>query len=128
MNTVAENRPIPTLTELLNMTTTFGLVMFGWIFFRASSISDALYYIKRLFSVSLFSIPDFPHRYDAFFVIIYILIFLVLEWIGKRNDYAIKNFFTGSSRPVRWAFYYFIVFTIIWVGNFSDNSFIYFQF
>ena len=42
---VASKKYLPTLTELIGMITTFSLVTFAWIFFRAESLAHAFTYI-----------------------------------------------------------------------------------
>ena len=54
---VARDRKLPTVGETVQMLTTFLLVAFGWIIFRANTIGDAWGYIGRLFSKSLLSKP-----------------------------------------------------------------------
>ncbi|OMP75003.1 hypothetical protein BW716_32355, partial [[Flexibacter] sp. ATCC 35208] len=56
-----------------------------------------------------------------------IALFLVIEWLGREQPYAIAGINLQWSRPVRWSFYFMIIFTIaIFKG--SPQQFIYFQF
>ncbi len=56
---VANNRNLPTLKELSQMATTFGIVTFAWIFFRADKMSAAFGYIKQI----VFSILNNPQQF-----------------------------------------------------------------
>jgi len=70
-NTVAEGKSLPSIKELIQMLITFALVVFGWIFFRAASLSDAFGYIRSLFSRTLFTFPT--HKFSTLCVYIFIL-------------------------------------------------------
>lgn len=71
----------------LQISSTFVLVSFAWIFFRSESIGFALDYIGKIFSPSVFSVPDvLPKTVLAFLVL-----FLMIEWLGRRDRYAIEN-------------------------------------
>jgi hypothetical protein len=55
--------------------------------------------------------------------------FLVMEGIQltqKQNKLA--AFFYASPRFVRWTMYYALIFSIIFLGEFNQTAFIYFQF
>ncbi|ASU34763.1 MBOAT family O-acyltransferase [Mucilaginibacter xinganensis] len=125
---VAKGKSLPTLKEFLNMLLTFSLVVFAWIFFRASSLSDATNYISRIFSGSLFTIPQFDaNRLEVLETMILILIFLVIEWNGRENQYAIAKLGKLKSRGYRLAFYFSIILLIfLFMGR--EQQFIYFQF
>lgn len=124
LETVATGKFIPSLKELFQMGITFGLVVFAWIFFRAENMGHALSYISEIFSGSLFSIPEIrPSN-----LILLILGFVLIEWVGREGQYAISNLGLNWKRPVRYSMYYGIVFLIMYFGNFNENQFIYFQF
>lgn len=124
---VAEGKLVPSLKEAVEMVVTFSLTVFAWIFFRASNISHAFSYILEIFSKSLFTIPDFPARRQAFFTFITIIIFLLIEWIGRDNQYAIEKIGIRWNRTLKWAFYYSIIISIILLQGY-EQPFIYFQF
>jgi hypothetical protein len=102
--------------------------VFAWIFFRAENINHAFNYIKRIFSFSLFKIPRFPGRTDALKSIILVFIFVIIEWQGRHGKYGIENIAYIKQKYMRTVCYYVLVLTIIILGNFNENSFIYFQF
>lgn len=123
----AKGRYLPSFRELLSMLATFGLSVFAWIFFRAESLSHALDYISTIFSASLFEVPDFPGRSSAFYTILLVFVFILLEWIGRENEFANEKFGVNLRRPVRFIIYYAIIVSIFWFGG-SEQGFIYFQF
>lgn len=120
---VAQDRLLPTLKELCLMLLTFVLVLFAWIFFRAQSIAAAFDYIAGIFERSLFTIPDIR----PVTVLILLMLFVLAEWMGRRQQYAIQA--VGHAVPVaiRWAIYYLIVYCIVVYGG-SQQPFIYFDF
>ena len=70
LNVVAENGLLPSLKEVFQVLTTFGLTVLAWIFFRADSMTHALGIVSEIFSSSTFSIPDFDKRHMAFYFIV----------------------------------------------------------
>ena len=128
LDIVAKGRALPSLKEFVSMTITFSLVVFAWIFFRAESADHAANYILGIFSASTFSIPFFAGMDQALITIILIVGFVIIEWIGREEEFAIANLGLNWSKPRRYSLYYFLVFIIVYFGQFSDNQFIYFQF
>ena len=123
LNIAAKGRLLPTFNELFQMTTTFGLAVFAWIFFRAENIGHALQYISGIFSKSLFTIPTIgPSN-----LIILIIIFMSVEWLGREQQYAIAKLGLKWKRSIRYLMYYAIILTIIAFGG-KEQAFIYFQF
>jgi D-alanyl-lipoteichoic acid acyltransferase DltB (MBOAT superfamily) len=124
---VAQGKNLPTLKELSFMLITFGLTVFAWIFFRAENIGHAINYISEIFSTSIFAIPEFDNRGRALITIVLVAGFVLVEWLGREQQYAIAYLGLKWKRPVRWAMYYAIVIIIFWFGG-SQQEFIYFQF
>jgi D-alanyl-lipoteichoic acid acyltransferase DltB (MBOAT superfamily) len=117
---VAENRLFPTFKELFSMLITFILVVVGWIIFRAENISQAFEYISEICSTSLFSIPTMGRK-----ALVYSVIFIIVEWFGRKNQYAIEKI--PVKKTFRWMIYIIIMMSIIFIGGVSEQ-FIYFQF
>lgn len=124
---VAQGRLLPNLKELLAISLTFAMTVFAWIFFRAENLNHALNYISNIFSASLFELPKFPGMRGALTTTILTSIFILIEWIGRENQYAIQKIGLEWKRPLRYAFYYAIIFAIFWFGG-KEQQFIYFQF
>lgn len=125
---VAQNKYLPTAKELVMILTTFGLTVFAWIFFRAENMGHALEYISGILSSSLFEAPEFSEKGKAFTTIIFTALFVLVEWVGREGKYAIQNIDLTWNRPLRYAFYYILIFSIFRFGNLNENQFIYFQF
>lgn len=120
---VAAENKWPSFKELLQILLTFTLTTLAWIFFRAESITHAIQYLQGLVSESLFSIPQIRPTY----LLILLAIFLSIEWLGRRDLYAIETLGFKWKRPLRLLFYYCIIISIFWFSR-EQNEFIYFQF
>ena len=106
---------------------TISVVMIAWIFFRSETIGQAFKYLSKIFSLSLFSIPHFPHMRHALALFILVIGFVYIEWLGKEDQYAIANLGNKWNRILRYALFYAIIIAIIWFGG-RHQKFIYFQF
>lgn len=124
----AEGRRFPTVPELFQMASTFLLVAFAWIFFRAQSLSHALAYIRGLCSPSLFAVPEFLSRERALGVLLLMAAFVAVEWAGRGEAFALARMGERRPRWVRWLGYAFLVFLVGMCGVTEESPFIYFQF
>lgn len=131
LNAVASGKLFPSIKEFSSMLLTFCLVVFAWIFFRAEDLRHAVYYISSIFSKSIL---DAPKGSDFFGTGIYpsaivslIGIFLIIEWIGREEKYAIEKLGLKWSPFLRYAMYFIILFALFWFGG-KEQRFIYFQF
>lgn len=103
------------------------LIIIAWIVFRSENIGQAFSYISGIFSISLFSIPQFNGMRMGLIALILSMVFLVIEWIGREQKYAIAQIGLRWKRPVRYAFYYAII-VAIFLFTGKEQQFIYFQF
>lgn len=115
-----------TINDLFNIFLTFSLTVFTWIFFRAENLGHALQYVSGIFSKSLFSTPYYSGLGIAKPLFILIPFFVLIEWLGREQKYAIEKL--KLKRPLRWAFYVFIIFTLGMYIKTEETPFIYFQF
>ncbi|GGB16546.1 MBOAT family O-acyltransferase [Puia dinghuensis] len=134
----------PRLLGVLQMITTFCLVLVAWVFFRANTIHDAFYILGR-FPVALadighwlirahFSTESFKSLigFMPVFVIDIQLSFLLIallqgiEWVQTHKDLSALI----RQRPIyiRWTLYYLMIAVIIFLGVYENRQFIYFQF
>ena len=129
LGVVAEGKIVPSLRELFSMLTTFTLTVFAWIFFRAENISHAFSYIGGIFSKSIINYPKLNKIEDAKITIFLIFTFLLLEWMGRKDKFAIETTLANSRYIIRWLFYFLLILIIYIYGNYNSNlEFIYFQF
>ncbi|WP_026704110.1 MBOAT family O-acyltransferase [Flavobacterium soli] len=120
---VAAKSFFPSMKESLQMLFTFGLTTFAWIFFRSNSLQDAFSFISNIFTKSLFLKPEIHPKTT----VMLIFVFIIIEWFGRRDEYAIAKMFQDQPRFIRWTFYYLIVFAIFYFSE-NERQFIYFQF
>ena len=129
LGVVAEGKLLPNLRELFSMLTTFALTVFAWIFFRAENLNHAFSYIKGIFSKSIINTPVFNNTEDANIILFLIFTFLLIEWMGRKDKFAIATAFLNSRNIIRWLFYFSLIFIIYVFGYYNTNlEFIYFQF
>ena len=76
-----------------------------------------------MFSVSLFQTPEVMSGK----VIAIVIIFMIIEWLGRENKYALEKLTLKWKRPLSWAFYYLIILAILCFTG-TEQQFIYFQF
>lgn len=120
---IAQGKYFPTINEFFRAGLTFGLTTFAWIFFRAEDLGQAATYISRIFSWSIFTIPEIlPIK-----TLILITVFMIFEWLGREQKYAIEQFADNWPRPIRWSFYYAMIFAVFYFSG-SQQQFIYSQF
>jgi D-alanyl-lipoteichoic acid acyltransferase DltB (MBOAT superfamily) len=131
LNTVAAGRLFPTMKELLQMAITFSLVVFAWIFFRSSDLPRAFDFISAIFSRSLFQMPDIQLidslQIQPYMLLAFLILFLLIEWSGRSQQYALAGFALKWPKPLRLVFYYCIA-MIIFLFAGKEQQFIYFQF
>jgi len=127
LDIVAKGKVWPTWKELASVIKTFLLTTLAWIFFRSNNVSDAFLYISKVFSQSIFSVPQFSGKSDAFTTGILLIFFIIFEWKGRECSYALENFGINKPRYFRIAFYYILLLIIFYFSG-STQQFIYFQF
>src|SRR5690606_495860 len=98
---VAQDSFCPSLKDFMAMGITFSLTVFAWIFFRAHNLTHAFQYIGDIFGPSLLSLP----KVLALMVTLLILLFIIIEWFGRRGEYAIEKIGIKWFKPFRWSFY-----------------------
>jgi len=101
---------------------TFNLVSFAWVFFRANSLSDALFILCNMNgtynSTSIFKQNEYPN-------IVFVLIAFTFYVLYKKTCIdCVSRLFMFKYR---WVFYYVLLIVIIYLKTNSRN-FIYFKF
>lgn len=126
LEVVAKGKLFPSWKELGSMIITFALTVFAWIFFRAKDLDHALDFISRIFTDKLFTIQHFETR--GYVTMGLVVVFVMIEWIGRENEYAIEKIGLQWSRPLRWAFYTLLLVVMGIFIKTIETPFIYFQF
>lgn len=123
-----KDKMFPSLADLGHMLVTFILVMFGWILFRADTITQAYEYVVNLFNFNTHY--DFGMRKrDAIMLIGMIVVTLLVEWWNRNEEHEFKKIIPVSY--IRTAVYALLI-ASIYISFMmlidEDNIFIYFQF
>jgi D-alanyl-lipoteichoic acid acyltransferase DltB (MBOAT superfamily) len=127
LKTVASGKYLPSVKEFFNMSITFSLTTLAWVFFRAESIGHAFKYLSKIFSMSFFTIPYFIFIPGVLITILLIVVFIIIEWIGRENQYALATLGMKWQKSLRWLMYYIIIIIIFFFAG-AQQQFIYFQF
>lgn len=116
------SKTIPTFKELGNIVCTMAMVCFALVLFVAPSLKDAFGMYGRIFSLSLFSVPQFI----KIKILGLIAIVVLIDWINKEQEHGLE---ISRFKPIaRRITYVFLIFLIMYYGVFGNGSFIYEQF
>ena len=140
--------------QCLSTATTFSLVCFAWVFFRANSTSDAYLILNSISKLEFKQLLDIIWSLKQYalndpnisltiplkdtisgvemglnlgqFMLSIALIFflLLLEFTKFDLSYSLKT----KPRLIRWSVYILFIIACIVLGEFQQNEFIYFQF
>ncbi len=110
-----------TLKDLLNNVSTFIIVMFTWVFFRASGLFDARQIFGKIAQLKLIdSIPNIMNNNELIFSFALILLLLLKDkfyfYFNTKNNYGFGILF------------FTLLISSYFLGVFSNLQFIYFQF
>lgn len=121
------------LENILNISCTFTIVSFTWIFFRANNMHQSFYLIKNLFydwnlndareALAALGQDGTSKIILAFFILCMLGVHYYQEQYGSISILLLKqNLF------VRWSIYIFLILSICLFGSFDRLNFIYFNF
>ena len=127
LGTPSINTMLSQFKKFLAMINTYLMIVIGWIIFRSDNIKHAFDYLSGIFSISIFTFPNFPNMDKALVIFIFILIFIIIEWFGRKDKYAIEKLALKCNKVIRYLFYYILILFIIWFSG-NEHQFIYFQF
>jgi alginate O-acetyltransferase complex protein AlgI len=124
---------IPFLTTI----TTFVLVTFAWIFFRANNINSAIYIAKHILTgfhetaIKLLNkqvVLEYLgiSKADMFLSVLLIMFIEMVNIIQMKK--SISEIFLRQPSYIRWLIYYLFISVILILGVFENRQFIYFQF
>lgn len=119
---VAYGRWYPSLTEFGQMLLVFIFATFGWMMFRADSMTQFIDYTARMCSADLLSIPNTSGIHAVFVNIAFLL---MVEWLMRRKKHGLDV--ANLPASLRYAIYLVMTFTIFAFGGNTVN-YIYFQF
>ncbi len=132
---------VPFLHKTLKVLFIFHIVLFGWIFFRANNLSEAIFIITHLFtgagdvfnrirelgiSPGIFNY-GFDLPISEMFIGMGAIIILGIHHLIQRKQSA-RTWLNAKPIWVRWTVYYGLVIAILVFGYMEPSEFIYFQF
>lgn len=116
------------LLKIWQIVITFNLICFAWIFFRANTLSDAVYVINNLVAPAI-GLQTFLMFHGAselvlvFFTMIVMLLIMGTKMYGMNIDTYLR-----AALPLRWVGYCGLILTILLIAVDGSKAFIYFQF
>ncbi|MFT7613636.1 MAG: alginate O-acetyltransferase complex protein AlgI [Parvicellaceae bacterium] len=123
LDVVSAGKHFPSFKNVALMLLTFMMTSFAWIFFRAESLDHAFSYILNIHSWSLFSMPEVLPKT----LIVILVVFMIVEWLGREQEFAIEKLGINWKWPFRYAMYYGLILVMVLFGG-EVQQFIYFQF
>lgn len=134
----------PWLYTLTQVLVTYTLVTIAWIFFRATTVGDAIYIINQIpvavkdfggllirgqlltseFTKLIGHVP--VYTFDI--VLSFLLIFFMESVHLIQRKYDLSSLVMRKPMAIRWSIYYILLFMIIFLGVYENRQFIYFQF
>ena len=132
---------VPFLHKTFRVLFIFHIVLFGWIFFRASTFSDAIFIVTHLFTgvgniLSRireigFTPGIFNYGFDLpvseMFIGMCAIIILGIHHFLQRKQ-SVRVWLKTKPIWLRWSVYYFLLICILIFGYLEPSEFIYFQF
>ena len=126
------DKNLPRLRTILKIMTTFGIVCLCWVFFRASSIGDAMLIIGRIGSdwISISAWQELGAYASEGKIVkrsVFLLTgFVLFEWIQRRKMCPLD---IGGPAVIRWATYTLVFWgTLYYMIPSAGQQFIYFEF
>jgi len=127
LDTVQTKWLFPSVKEGALILFTYMMTTLAWVFFRADTVADAMLYYEGMLSNSMWTIPELFQQTKMKLILLFIIGFMVLEWIGRHQEYAIERLTNRWALPLRYMFYYVLA-IIVFLFKGSQQDFIYFQF
>lgn len=120
---------LPSFLDFSKILVTFTVITLGLIVFRSDNIVTSYNYIMGIFNFNSKAFLDLSNSNLAMAIpaILYAIIFFVIEWHTRKEEFSLATLGLNWSRPVRFTLYYVIIF-IIFLFQTQEQQFIYFQF
>ncbi len=127
LNPISKDKFFPNVKECFSIFSTFMLTVLAWVFFRANSVSHAFEYLFNIFKKPFYNLPEIQSKFSFLCLIALIFFFLIIEWVGRHDKFAISTLGLKMNRAFRWGVYFILIF-LIFVFSGKEQEFIYFQF
>ncbi|MBD3321955.1 MAG: MBOAT family protein [Chitinivibrionales bacterium] len=116
----------PGIRKALRTGLTFHLITFAWIFFRASSITDALFIVSHLFDGLSLTALNLFRQSDLTLAVVLIGFLLIAQFVRRKKSGIV--WLMQYPRWIRWAAYTAMIIAIINLRPEFESGFIYLQF
>ncbi|MEG1788313.1 MAG: MBOAT family O-acyltransferase, partial [Kiritimatiellia bacterium] len=113
----------PRLRDFWRMAITFGIVMLGWVFFRAPSITTAFMWLKKMLLFNDLRVTNLGLGIVGRDALIAIVVLVLVEWFNRTREIP----WVPRNKYLRWALYYAVVIAILYLRPVAQ-PFVYFQF
>jgi D-alanyl-lipoteichoic acid acyltransferase DltB (MBOAT superfamily) len=108
---------------------TFHLIAIAWVFFRASTVSEAITIVQKVgmrIPELLALVPRYPFTAEHYSGFALIGFLVVVEIFDERR--SIFQRLAAAPVWLRWAIYYLVIFALLLLGRWQAKEFIYMQF
>lgn len=128
---------IPQPKVLLRMLITFSLLCLTWVFFRASSATQAILILRKILTQSidaltfqsiaeLLQASSLVQNSNAIVLLVLLIGFILAEWLQRRQAHPLM--LSRWKAPVRWIAYMTLFWVTLYWGTWNTGQFVYFQF
>ncbi|HRG59204.1 MAG TPA: MBOAT family O-acyltransferase [Bacteroidia bacterium] len=124
--TIAKDKLLPSIREIMNMGFTFSIVMLTAIIFGSKNMVEAFGYYSQMCSLSLFTIP--PELKSQIILLMLIMLMFSFEWMSRDEQFGLIYFRKKLGRVGRWCLYVGLIFTIGMYMQTNETAFLYFKF
>ncbi len=114
---------LPTTPRLVTLFYFFSITSISSIFFRAESIAEAWFIIKRIFTLTEFTSISSLIAWK----LLYLVALILAEIVTVHKAYPLEELQLKIPKPARWVLYYVLIILIIRYAE-PKEAFIYFQF
>lgn len=119
----------PGIHKCIEILVTFHLVLFAWIFFRANSLSDVGMILRNMMKIDFSRLGINNGALEKGDLIIAFAAILFMEGVHLiQRHRGIRHMLSEKPLWLRWSIYYAMILSIIFLGEFHNKQFIYFQF
>lgn len=104
----------------------FGYFLISLVFFRSSSISSAILYIKSMFNLRSLHINLLNNYLELFLCALFVIIVQIIHYYKGNNK--VYELVLNKPNYLKWLISFVYILVIVLFGINRQNSFIYFQF
>lgn len=123
--TVAEGRVLPNFREWRQLIWMNIQIVFVLFIFRMKDIQEGISYLGAFFTGS--GEAHLQYGEDLWITLVLIILFFVLEWLGRFDSHALGSIPDKIPKGMKWAFFYLLLFSILYFKA-PEQEFIYFDF